>query len=147
MRCPVSMQILCGSVNGVQNKIDELHLLIEDYEPYVLLTECFPKSQLMGVSTFMFYSWGILYPYLNFDPVWADMGASGKQGIVTMARNDLNSTEISFPGIFQKSLWLKMKLGNHDTLLIGAAYRSSSSDGCHSAEALCYLLLTDRGLR
>ena len=146
MRCPVSIQILCASVNGIQNKIDELHLRIEDYEPYVLL-RVLSKSTVGGVSTFIFYSWGLLYPYLNFDPVWAGMGASGKQGIVTMARNDLNSTEISFPGIFQKSLWLKMKLGNHDTLLIGAAYRSSSSDGCHSAEALCYLLLTDRGLR
>ena len=50
MRWPVSMPILCASVNGLPNKIDELHVRIEDYEPYVLLTECFPKAQVRELA-------------------------------------------------------------------------------------------------
>ena len=68
-------------------------------------------------------------PYLNCDHNQVGLGASGKQGIVILVRNGLNPTDISFRGIFQESLWLIIKLANHDTLLIGAAYRSLSSDG------------------
>ena len=138
-----SLQILCANVDGLPNKIDELHLRVEDSEPdVVVLTECIPKAQMRELTHSCFTVGEYYTPYLNFDPNQAGLGVSGRRGIVILVRSGLSPTEISFPGIFQESLWLKMKLANHDSLLIGAVYRSPSSDGHQSTDALCQLLET-----
>ena len=123
------------------NKRDDLCMSIAGNEPDVIcVTEVIPKAQTLPISPAQLAIPGYSQ-YTNFDHSSPCLGASGKRGICLFIASNLKATEITFPGNpFSEQLWLKLRLHGGDALVLGAIYRSPSSDTL-STSHLCQLLV------
>lgn len=100
-----------------------------DEPDVILITEVIPKAQVGPISSALLSVAGYS-SYLNFDPSFSGLGASGTRGVAIYVKNTLHVLEASFQGsTLQEQLWIELSLFGNDKLLIGCVYRSPSGDG------------------
>ena len=105
----------------------------------IILTETIPKAQILPISPATLAIPGDSL-YCNFDCSESNLGAGGLRGICMYTSENLHASEVLLPAFpFREQLWIRMKLKNSDSLLIGCIYRSPSGDPVSSTEGLCNL--------
>ena len=106
-------------------------------EPHIIiLTEIIPKAQILPISPATLAIHGYSF-YVNFDWNLPRLGASGIRGICVYVSEKLHASQLSVStSIFCEQLWLRVKLKNSDSLLIGSIYRSPSKEAIPSIDEL-----------
>lgn len=124
------LKVLYSNVDsGLINKLDELRLLVTEKEPdIIILNEVLPKRlrRRKNISSTDFKLDGYEL-FLPSDQVG--------RGVLMYFKTFLNVCEVDCLNNdgFEESIWIRVKLWNQDSLLIGNIYRSPSSSVANNA--------------
>ena len=103
-----------------------------DKPDIIILTEVIPKAQCNPIPLPQLAIPGYNF-YVNFDYNVADLGKSGKTGIIIYFSTLLNTKQITFPNsLFEEYLLAVVILPNNVSLTIEGVYRSPSSNEAES---------------
>ena len=65
----------------------------------------------------------------DYDMFQANVDSNVGRGLILYIRKTLNASQVSTETEFQKNIFVDIKVGKTDTLLVGLIYRSPSCDG------------------
>ena len=100
------------NADSVSNKLDELELLIQDYDAdIVAITETLPKNSRFQLDTIIVQGYHAI------------MNNQGR-GVCLLVRNYLDVVVLDQFTVFQPSVLCRVQVGDGETLLVGVLYRS-----------------------
>ena len=106
------------NADSLRNKINDLQARIEAEKPDIIaITEVLPKNspEPLQDCEFQIPGYNGLYHL------------SDGRGLALYTKNSLSATSVSFNNNFTESIWCRVNLRHHDSLLVGCVYRSPNS--------------------
>ena len=133
-----NLNVLYTNCDQLLNKFDELNSIIKLNKPdIILLVEVIPKAQKSPIlAPSLHIPHYTLYTDFNPDA----SPPTNTRGIIMYVADSINSKEVSFTTEFSEQMWVKIELLNNSYLLVGAMYRSPSSNPNDSIAKLCCAL-------
>ncbi|MES9905973.1 MAG: reverse transcriptase family protein [Sedimenticola sp.] len=116
-----NLNILYSNVDVLtKNKKAELEAIVISNSPDIIaLTEILPKSSDFPIIEEFYHLDGyVLHASIP----------NASRGVIIYTKNKLKAESVLFDTEFKEHTWCRIKLTNHDTLLIGCLYRSPNSN-------------------
>ncbi|MES9881006.1 MAG: reverse transcriptase domain-containing protein, partial [Sedimenticola sp.] len=106
-----------------KSKKIELEALVQNEPPDIIaLTEILPKASEFQINE-QFYHLDAYDKHIN--------KLNSGRGVIIYTKTFLKAEICEFVSDFQENVWCKIKLINHDTLMLGCLYRSPNSDNAN----------------
>ena len=118
----------CCYTNADQflNKIYEFQSRLIETVPHIIgVTEVKPKNA-KNIINLQQYNLDLVGDYNMFQ---ANVDSNVRRGLILYIHKTLNASQVSIETEFQENIFVDIKVGKTDTLLVGLIYRSPSCDG------------------
>ena len=128
MKLKQGLKCMYFNADQLLNKMEDLRLIVDNDAPdIIMITEVIPKAQINPIQEPIMTIKGYQI-FTNFKFTEECLGVSGRRGVAIYISEKIDVELVRLKTYYHDHLWLKLKLRNNDSLLVGCIYRSPHKD-------------------